>query len=138
MGEKFDIRSEVLKVADDLGVVLGWGIVCTEDGYPYFDSQDDHIPESAMLEAVTDFMKSARIAGVQHGRDGDNAPVIEGTIVHSFPLTEDTAKAFGITCAKTGWMIGMAPDDPAVLAKFRSGELTGFSIGGRRILDEAA
>ncbi len=52
------------------------------------------------------------------------------------PLTEDIAKAFGIDTKTTGLMIAMKPDSDDMLAKFRNGELTGFSIGGHRINDE--
>ena len=135
MDAPFEIRAKIAKVDDSLGLVLGWGIVCTEGGEPYFDVQGDHIPEDAMLEAVTDFMKSARVAGVQHERNDAGEPVQAGTIVHSFPLTAEIAKVYGITCAKTGWMVAMAPDDD-VLEKFRDGTFTGFSIGGSRLIDE--
>jgi len=130
MSKKFELRAEVAKVDDTLGLVFGWGIVCTEDGEPYFDTQGDHIPEESMLEAVSDFMKSARSAYEQHNRSD------AGVVVHSFPLTKDIAEVYGIQCSKTGWMIAMQPDK-AMLAKFKSGELTGFSIGGKRIVDEA-
>ena len=136
MSEGFELRAKISKVDEGLGLVMGWGIVCSEQGEPYYDLQGDHIPDSSMIEAVTDFMKSARIAGVQHAEDGDGDTVVKGTIVHSFPLTADIAGAFGITCQKTGWMVAMHPSDPAVLAKFRNGEFTGFSIGGKRITDE--
>ena len=131
MNDGFDIRAEVKKVDESLGLVMGWAIVSTEDGEPYFDKQGDHIPETAMMEAVTDFMKTARVAGEQHDR------MDAGTIVHSFPMTADVAKAFGIETTTTGWMVAMQPDAP-MLEKFRSGELTGFSIGGRRLQDEDA
>ena len=131
MSDGFDIRAEVKKVDESLGLVMGWAIVSTEDGEPYFDKQGDHIPETAMMEAVTDFMKTARVAGEQHDR------MDAGTIVHSFPMTADVAKAFGIETTTTGWMVAMQPDAP-MLEKFRSGELTGFSIGGRRLQDEDA
>ena len=136
MADGFELRATISKVDDGLGLVMGWGIVCTEQGEPYYDTQGDHIPDASMIEAVTDFMKSSRIAGVQHVEDEAGETVIKGTIVHSFPLTADTAEAFGITCEKTGWMVAMHPDDKSVLAKFRSGEFTGFSIGGKRVVDE--
>jgi hypothetical protein len=117
---------KVSGVDDGLGLVFGWGIVCTEDGKPYFDVHKNHIPEDAMVEAVTDFMKNSRGAGEQHER------MDAGTVVHSFPLTAEIASAMGIGTDKTGWMIAMAPD-PAMLAKFKSGELTGFSIGGTHL-----
>ena len=66
------------------------------------------------------------MAGEQHSR------MSAGTIVHSFPLTTEIAKAMGVSSDKTGWMVACAPD-PAMLAKFKSGDLTGFSIGGRHL-----
>jgi hypothetical protein len=58
-----------------------------------------------------------------------------GTMVFAFPLTTDIAKAFDITTPRTGLMIGMKPS-AEVLAKFKSGEYTGFSIGGKRVEEE--
>ena len=53
----------------------------------------------------------------------------------AFPLTSDIAKAMGITTTRTGLMVA-AKFAPDVLAKFKSGEYTGFSIGGVRVRDE--
>lgn len=126
----FKKHAEVLKVNEELGLVLGWAIVCTVDGKPYFDKQDDHIPENAMLKAATDFMLHSRRAKEMHDRDE------AGTVIYAFPLTSDIQKAYGIECDRTGLMIIMKPDEE-MLEKFKSGELTGFSIGGRREEDEA-
>lgn len=125
----FDIRAKVLKVDDSLGLVMGYAIVCTEDGEPYFDLQGDHIPEDAMLKAALDFMEHSRIAKEMH--EGDQA----GTVVFAFPMTEDIAKAFGILTKRTGLMIAIRPNAD-MLQKFQLGELTGFSIGGQRLEDE--
>lgn len=121
---------KVAGVNEDLGLVFGWGIVCKEGGEPYVDTQNDHIPEEAMVRAATDFMKNSRAAGDMHSRMG------AGSIVHSFPLTAEIAKAMGIECDRTGWMVAAAPD-PAMLAKFKSGEYTGFSIGGEALDGDA-
>lgn len=129
MSDPFEIRAKIAKVDETLGLVMGWAIVCTEEGEPYYDSQGDHIPESSMLEAATEFAKTSRESREQHLRSD------AGTVLFSFPLTQDVAKAFGIGTQTTGLMIAIQPD-AEMLAKFRSGELTGFSIGGRRIKDE--
>lgn len=113
----------VVKVDESQGLVFGWAIVCKEGGKEYFDLQDDHIPEELMLSAATDFMEKSRAAGEMHAR------LNAGDIVHSMPLTEEVAKAFDLKSKRTGWMIAAKPDK-AMLAKFKSGELTGFSIGG--------
>jgi len=122
---------KVSGVDEGLGLVFGWGIVCKEAGQDYTDTQGNHIPEAAMVEAVTDFMKSERVHGDMHDR-GVSADLPAGMVVHSFPLTTDIAKAMGIETSKTGWMVATAPDK-AMLAKFKSGEYTGFSIGGEHI-----
>jgi hypothetical protein len=127
--QKFSTYAEVLKVQDELGLVLGWGIVCTENGEPYFDLQKDHIPEDAMLKAATDFMQNSRTAKEMH--DGGKI----GQILYAFPITEEIKKALDIDCPRTGLLVAMKPS-PEVLEKFKSGELTGFSIGGRRGIDK--
>jgi hypothetical protein len=118
------------KVDDELGLVMGFAIVCTIDGEPYFDTQDDHIPEDSMLKAATDFMVNSRKALEMHA--GDQI----GDIVFAFPLTSDIAKAFDLETKTTGLMIAMKPDSEETLNKFKSGEFTGFSIGGFRLEDE--
>lgn len=123
--QKFKTYAKVLKVQEELGLVLGWGIICTEKGEPYFDLQKDHIPEDSMLKAATDFMLNSRRAKEMHCRAD------AGEVVFAFPLTSDVKKAFEIECSKTGLMVVLKPD-AEMLEKFKSGELTGFSIGGRR------
>ena len=124
--------AEVLKVDDSLGLVLGWAIVCTKNGEPYWDLQDDHIPEDAMLKASADFMQHSRVAKEMH------SGAAAGSVVFAFPMTTEIAKAFGVETKTTGLMIAMRPDSDEMLAKFRDGTMTGFSIGGVRLEDEDA
>lgn len=140
---KADVR--VCKVDQKLGLVFGYAIVCkTRDPktgalVDYYDDgsldeedskvYSDHIPEDEMLLASSEFMKSARVATEMHARDDVDEPLPSGTVVHSFPLTSDIAKSLGIVPEMTGWLVAMKPE-PAMLAKFASGELTQFSIGG--------
>lgn len=126
---EFETEATVAKVDDSLGLVFGFAIVCKIDGEPYFDTQGDHIPEDAMLKAASDFMVNSRVAKDMH----NGGPI--GPVVFAFPLTDDIAKAMGIESQKTGLMIAMKPPAP-ILAKYQSGEYTGFSIGGRRVVDE--
>jgi hypothetical protein len=132
---------KVSSVDAELGLVFGWGIVCKDwdarslRTVDYYDVQKNHIPEGAMLEATTEFMKRSRMAGEQHAR------MEAGQIVHSFPLTGEVWKAMFMgpdgkmlpglpdSPPKTGWMVAAAPD-PEMLKGFKSGKLTGFSIGG--------
>jgi hypothetical protein len=124
------IEVKVEKVDQALGIVFGYAIVCKVDGEDYYDTQGDHIPETSMLDATADFMAGDRMAKVMHR--GESA----GQVVYGFPVTEDIAKALGFEVRKTGFVVGMRPDDEEVLAKYASGEYTGFSIGGRRIEEE--
>lgn len=127
--QEFETTAKVLKVDEGLGLVFGWAIVSTVDGEPHFDHQGDHIPEDALLDASLEFaLQKSRPNNEMHVRsDAGEVPFI-------FPMTADVAKAFGIETSQTGLMIGAKPD-PEQLAKFASGELTGFSIGGHRIED---
>lgn len=126
---KFDTEATVFKVDDSLGLVFGWAIVCNKAGEPYYDSQDDHIPEDSMLHAAADFMKNSRVAKDMH--QGDEI----GPVVFAWPMTTDIAKAMGMQTETTGLMIAMLPP-PHILEKFKSQEYTGFSIGGFRVEDE--
>jgi hypothetical protein len=126
---KFDTEAQVFKVDDTLGLVFGWAIVCNKNGEPYFDTQGDNIPEDAMLKASADFMQNSRVAKDMH--QGDQI----GPVVFAWPMTAEIAKAMGIQTDTTGLMIAMLPP-PDVLAKFKDGSYTGFSIGGRREVDE--
>lgn len=125
---KFQTAGDVFKVDDSLGLVFGWAIICKMSGEDYFDSQDDHIPEESMLKAATAFMSDSRVAKEMHAGDQ------KGEFVFAWPMTAEIAKAMGIETDKTGLMVA-AKFPPEVLAKFKSRELTGFSIGGQRITD---
>ena len=130
MTEFFRAGAKVLKVDEALGLVMGYAVICKEQGEPYFDTQGDHIPEDAMLKAALDFMENSRLAKEMHVGGG------KGAVVFAWPMTEDVAKAFGILTNTTGLMIAMRPSNDAMLEKFRNGTYTGFSIGGERIKDE--
>lgn len=134
-------EARVCKVDTRLGLVFGYAVVCKIDGKPYFDLNIDkagskagqrvpeHITEEAMLKAASAFAMSARA-----GNDMHRGPEV-GTYAFLFPLTEDIAKAMGITTRKTGLMVAYKPP-PEILAKYESGEYTGFSIEGSRIKSE--
>lgn len=132
------IEVSVCKTDTKLGLVFGYALICAQKNAagefePYFDTGSydddgtlirDHVSEDEMLQAVTSFMEEARVAKEQH----DGGP--RGTVVHSFPLTSEIAKALNIDAQMTGWLVAMKPD-PEMLAKFADGSLTGFSIGGQ-------
>ena len=118
------VTAEILKVDDTLGLVMGYAIICKdESGEDYFDLQGDHITEDAMLKASVDFMQNSRVAKDMHA--GEQT----GTVVFAWPMTSEIAKAFGFETNKTGLMIAVRPEAD-MLAKFKDGTYTGFSIGG--------
>lgn len=129
------IIAKVNRVDEELGVVFGWAIISKVKGELYFDLQGDHIPEATMLKAAARFMGGDRVAGNMHTWKGDGPHKI-GTVVFAFPLTDEIAKAIHVSSDQTGLLLGMKVDEPSVLQKFKSGEYTGFSIGGYRVDDE--
>lgn len=119
---RFEKVCQFFKVEN--GVAYGFAIVCTDKGAPYWDLQDDHIPEDEMVTASLDFMKSTRVGSDQH--TGEHV----GDIVFGFPVTKANATSLGIASEKTGFLIGYQPQDPVHLDMIANGERTGFSIGG--------
>lgn len=138
VGKEKVLKAEVKKVDEELGIVFGWAIISNIEGKPYVDTQGDHIPENAMLKAAARFMEGSRVAGNMHRQISPIGDRVEriGTVIFSFPLTTEISKKMGIKTKQTGLMLGMKVDSAAILEKFKSGEYTGFSIGGRRIKDK--
>lgn len=120
------LEAAILKFDESNRTVFGWGIVSTIDGQPYVDSQNDYIGEEAMMKAAVEFMKGDRVAKMQHTGE----PIGRVTV---YPLTADIAKALGIQTQKTGMLASVHVESDEVLQKFRSGELKGFSIGGKAL-----
>ena len=120
----FDKRGAFFKVDDGQGIAYGWAIVCTENGQPYVDLQGDHIPEDAMVAAAEDFSKNSRVAKDMHA--GDEV----GDYPFLYPITEKSKDLPGIDATRTGLLVGVKVTDPELLALIKSGQRTGFSIGG--------
>jgi hypothetical protein len=68
-------------------------------------------------------MQDARIAKAMH--TGNQV----GEVVHSFPLTSELAKTFGIECDKEGWMVGVKVHSSEVWNQVKNGTFKAFSIG---------
>lgn len=124
MTQPIRTHAKFAKVDEALNLVFGWAIVTKVDGEPYFDTQGDHIPDEVMLASTTDYALNSGAAKAMHV--GPN----RGRILFQFPMTEEIAKAFDIdTGGQYGLLVG-ARFDPDVVSKFKSGDYTGFSIGG--------
>jgi hypothetical protein len=119
----FKTEISVTEIDKSQGIVYGWGMITDINGEPYYDLDNLHTPADIMVKATSEFMETARVSNDSH------TPLDIGIVVHSFPLSNEIAKAMGITSNINGWMVGVKPDADT-LAKFVSGEYTGFSIEG--------
>lgn len=117
--------AEVLKLDKERRIAWGWASVSTMKGELVTDLQGDSITPAEMEKMADRFMASARQAKAMH--EGDKI----GEVLHSLPLTNELAKAFGMTTDREGWIIGMKIYDDEVFRGFREGRYKGFSIGGK-------
>lgn len=115
---------EVVKVDDELGIVIGFANVAQIDGAPYYDLDGETVDETELVKIAAEYAESGAAIDEMHDGEPD-----AGKTAFLFPLTSEIAKALGISTKKTGLLIGVkcAPD---VLAKFRSGVYRGWSIAG--------
>lgn len=132
--------NEKVNVDAEHGLVFGFAIVCTKDGEDYYDLNIDtdglhkgkavpeHITEDCMFKA---FVDAASTGSQMPGNDMHAGPD-SGTYHALFPLTAEIAKALDITTSRTGLLCVYKPE-PHVLAKFKDGTYTGFSIEGARV-----
>lgn len=156
VGDKIVKVNDVLNVDDEHGLVFGYAIVSkTRDDFAgefedYYDlniDQDgihkgervpEHITEDAMFKAAVD----AAETGMQMAGNDMHAGPDVGSYYFMLPVTEEMAKALDWQVKKTGLVVGYHPGDEDVLAKFKNGTYTGFSIEGARVeydeIEEAA
>jgi hypothetical protein len=131
--------NDILSVDEEHGLVIGWAIVCKVDGKDYYDLNVDtdgvhkgkrvpeHITEDAMFKAAADAAEAGQCPG-NDMHDGPDA----GTYHFMFPMTTEIAQSLDIVTKRTGLLVGYKP--PAdILAKFKNGTYTGFSIEGERV-----
>lgn len=117
--------ADVLKLDNERRIAWGWAYVSTIKGEIQTDTQGDSISPAEMEKMADRFMASARMAKAMH--EGEQI----GEVLHSFPLTAEIAKAFGMETDREGWIIGMKIHDDAVWDQMKAGTFKGFSIGGK-------
>lgn len=120
---KKQLKVDLIKAHEELGMLFGYAVICLDNGKPYFDLQGDYIPEDVMLRAALDFMSSYRYAYDSHIYG-------IGTVIFAWPMTTEIAAAMDITVSKTGLLVGIKVDNDDIISRFRQGIYTGFSIGG--------
>lgn len=139
--------SDVISVDAEHGLVFGYAIVSktrpdfTSEFEDYYDlnvDQDgvhkgqrvpEHITEDAMFKAAVE----ASATGIQMAGNVQHAGPDVGSYYFMLPVTEEMAKALDWQVKKTGLVVGYHPGDDEVLAKFKDGTFTGFSIEGQRV-----
>lgn len=121
----------VVKADSSRRLVFGFALVeKTAEQAEYFDLHGHSVSAGEIVDASLEFSLNSRVAKHQHRGEP------EGVIPFVFPLTEDIAKSMGITAERYGLIIGMRCSEE-LFKRFESGELTGFSIGGTAILEDA-
>lgn len=125
MIEDMTKTADILKMDNERRIAWGWASVSTVKGELVTDLQGDTITPQEMEKMADRFMASARTAKAMH--QGDQI----GEVLHSFPITNEIAKAFGMETDREGWLIGMKIHDDAVWQGFKDGTYKAFSIGGR-------
>lgn len=137
--------NDIMSVDETHNLVVGMAIVCKvlneatgvfEDYYDLnVDAEGVHkgqrVPENITESAVFKALIEAGEAGIMPGNEQHAGPDV-GKYVGLFVVTEDIAKSMDWTIKKTGLAVQYhAPDD--VIAKFKDGTYTGFSIEGARV-----
>jgi hypothetical protein len=121
----FESYGEVTKMDDDQRIVYGYASVISKDGEPIVDRQGDIITAEELERAASDFMLGMRHGKTMHKGDPTT------TIIHSFPMTEETKKAYQIESPLEAWLIAVKVHDDETWEAVKRGELKDFSIGGR-------
>jgi hypothetical protein len=107
--------------------VFGWGSVSVEaDGALQVDHHRDIIEPESLEPAVYAFTKSARAV------DSDHDFEAKGGLIESLFWSPEKAAAMGVaagdTTPRVAWWVGFEVEDPATIARVKSGELGAFSI----------
>lgn len=136
--EDFEISVEFQKASidDDLRLVGGFAYVAKRDGELLVDSQGDSIEPDVLRDAVHEFMKGSRTLGVMHFRKADGTPVSGGQIVEMAVFAGDFRPPGMDPNIDALWIVAKVDDDFA-WARVKSGDFSGFSIGGKAVAEAA-
>lgn len=123
-------NARIVKVAgtDDSPLVYAWAFTVTDDkGQPFTDLQGDQIQDD-FIKAAEEYVASGAPVDEMHQEQQT------GRLAFAFPMNPSIAGAFlgkgiGDQVKTSGLMVAVRPSAEA-LAKIRSGEYRGLSIGG--------
>lgn len=114
------IDAEIVKRSDEERFVLG--VVLEPEAV---DSQGDIYSADEVRQAAHRFMQEVQSVGLMHRQRVDSAvKIVESFIAPENLTVGDTA------IAKGTWLLGVRVLDDTLWSKVKSGELSGFSIGG--------
>lgn len=122
--------AKFIKVDEEQRIAWGWASVSTVKGELVVDTDEDTISPEEMVKMANAFMLDVRTAKAMH--KGNEI----GEVIHSLPLTDELAKAFGIESDTEGWIIGMKIHSDEIWEQVKTGELEAFSIGGLAMTEE--
>lgn len=145
IGSKIVKVNEVISVDEGYGIVVGYAIVTkvrNDDGVleDYYDLNIDtegvykgqSVPERFTDDSVVESYVEIRKNAVPLPGNDMHQGADSGVYYDLFPLTEEIAKSLDIVAKRTGLLCVYKPE-PDVLAKFKNGTYTGFSIEGKRV-----
>lgn len=123
------------KIDGEKGRAFGVFSVSTHKGQEVIDGEGDAISDAILEEGAYDYVLKSRIADDEH--DESN----RGELIESMLFTPEKCEALQKTLRESGieatidipavvWWGGHQLTDEIVKAKVRSGEYSGFSIGG--------
>lgn len=121
----FESYGKVTKMDDEKRIVYGYASVISKNGEPIVDRQGDIITAEELEKAASDFMLGERNGLTMHKGNPTT------TIIHSFPMTEETKKAYQIESPYEAWLIAVKVHCDETWDKVKAGELKDFSIGGK-------
>jgi putative serine protease XkdF len=125
----------IAKRDDAQRIIYGWASVSSirkSDGSfePYTDLQGDQIDDEVMEAMAHNYLVHSRASKAMHG--GDQI----GHCIASMPLTKSIQDAFGVSCDRTGWLIGIKVTDDTTWQRVVNDEFSGLSIGGSAIYED--
>ncbi len=94
------------------------------------DTQNDVYSAAEIAKASDAFMTDWQQIKIQHSEKTDKVKILRNWIAH-----ENTTIG-GQTVVKGTWLLGVRVLDDGLWAKVKSGEITGFSIGGKAQREE--
>ena len=139
---EFEFTGMITKVDKDRHLVFGFFSVVSIEGVPVTDTQGDQITEATIEDAAYQFTLNSRTGGEMHTTDGAGDVVGVGRLVESVVFTLEKQAAMvgclhdqGISAVLdlhcVAWWGGFYIESQAVWDRITTGQLRGFSIGGK-------